>query len=251
MTRSVVQIDQALALRTLGLSATEISRDLHLPRSTVRDWLYGDLPGALIDATANCQTCGNPDHDFDSLPSSYVYLLGLYLGDGCISHTHRGVYKLRLSLDSAYPGIIDEAARVVREVMPRNKVGMLPRPSNDVEVYSHSKSWPCLLPQHGPGKKHHRLIKLADWQQRLVLQIPELLIRGLIHSDGCRFMNTGSGGWRNPRYSFTNLSADIRQIFIYACDQMELHWTEADNRTVYVSRKADVARMDTFIGPKA
>jgi hypothetical protein len=71
----------------------------------------------------------------------------------------------------------------------------------------------------------------------------------LIHSDGCRFINTGTN-WRYPRYSFSNRSGDIRGIFCWACDLLDLHWTTAP-RTVYVSRKADVARMDEFIGPKA
>jgi hypothetical protein len=42
-----------------------------------------------------------------------VYLLGLYLGDGSIA-THPRSYKLRLSLDSAYPGIIHEAAEAMQ-----------------------------------------------------------------------------------------------------------------------------------------
>jgi transcriptional regulator with XRE-family HTH domain len=50
-----------------------------------------------------------------------------------------------------------------------------------------------------------------------------LLLRVLIQSDGCRFINTGSGGWRAPRYSFSNLSIDIKQIFCEACDQLDLH----------------------------
>lgn len=28
-------------------------------------------------------------------------------------------------------------------------------PKNCVEVSLYSKLWPCLLPQHGPGQKHH------------------------------------------------------------------------------------------------
>lgn len=63
-------------------------------------------------------------------------------------------------------------------------------------------------------------------------------------------MNTGRGGWRHPRYVFANISADIRRIFTDACDLLGLHWTAA-GRNIYVSRKADVARMDEFIGPKA
>jgi hypothetical protein len=91
---------------------------------------------------------------------------------------------------------------------------------------------------------------LTAWQQALVLRTPELLLRGLIHSDGCRFENTGRGGWRNARYSFSNYSDDIRGIFCQACDMLGLRWTSAP-RTIYVSRKADVARMDEFVGPKA
>jgi hypothetical protein len=95
-----------------------------------------------------------------------------------------------------------------------------------------------------------RPIELVEWQRDLVGLWPKALLRGLIHSDGCRFINTGRAGWRHPRYSFSNVSDDIRRIFCHACDLLDLHWTEAP-RTIYVSRKVDVARMDEFIGPKA
>jgi hypothetical protein len=178
-----------------------------------------------------------------------VYLLGLYLGDGSISSHHRGVYKLRLSLDAGYPGIIAAATSAMGRVLPDSKVNTwMPGPTY-VEVYSYSKAWPCLFPQHGPGKKHLRSIVLTEWQDDLVKKAPELLVRGLIHSDGCRFMNTGRG-WRYPRYGFSNLSPDIRRIFTDACDLLGLRWTTS-GRVVYVSRKDDVEKMDRFIGPKA
>ena len=179
----------------------------------------------------------------------YAYLLGLYLGDGCIATHHRGVYRLRIILDEKYPGILSEAERAMQSVMPFSRVGRVQRPGC-VEVGSYSKAWPCLFPQHGPGKKHHRAIVLTDWQREIVRRHPELLLRGLIHSDGCRFMNTGTG-WTYPRYSFTNLSGDIKRIFTDACDLLGLHWTKAGSRTIYVSRKADVDRLDRFVGPKA
>jgi hypothetical protein len=122
--------------------------------------------------------------------------------------------------------------------------------SNCYEVFAYSKSWPCLIPQTGTGMKHTRPIQLATWQREWVSLLPELLLRGLIHSDGCRFINTGRQGWRSPRYSFSNASADIRRLFCEACDQLGLRWSLAP-RTVYVSRKADVARMDEFVGPKS
>ena len=72
---------------------------------------------------------------------------------------------------------------------------------------------------------------------------------GLIQSDGCRFQSTGRG-WSHPRYSFANKSEDIKRIFCYACDLLGLHWTRSGEKTIYVSRKADVAFMDLFVGPK-
>ena len=173
---------------------------------------------------------------------------------------------MRIFLDLKYPGVIDECEVAFTEVMPANKVSRLERsgsfadgddPSN-VEVSSFSKAWPCLYPQHGPGMKHTRRIWLADWQQDLAERWPEALLRGMIQSDGCRFINTGRGGWRgHPRYCFSNVSTDVTSIFCTACDRVGLRWTAAfpsDERkavTIYVSRKDDVARMDEFIGPKA
>ena len=45
-------------------------------------------------------------------------------------------------------------------------------------------------------------------------------------------------------------SDDVRAIFCHACDLLGVRWTTAP-RTVYVSRKADVALLDEFIGPKS
>ena len=98
--------------------------------------------------------------------------------------------------------------------------------------------------------KHKRPIVLTEWQRQVVGHWPEQLLRGLIHSDGCRFINTGRRNWAWPRYAFSNRSPDIRSIFCHACDQIGLHWTKAGKYTIYVSRKADVAKLDTFIGPK-
>jgi hypothetical protein len=76
--------------------------------------------------------------------------------------------------------------------MPKNSVGRVVL-KGCTEVYSNSKHWPCLFPQHGPGKKHDREIKLEPWQQALVDIDPRPLIEGLIHSDGCRVLNWVNG----------------------------------------------------------
>jgi hypothetical protein len=248
VTHPPAQIQKALQLRSSGLTARAIGDRLRIPRATVSDWINGRIPRVRGGSDGTCDSCGGSRHRRAELPETYVYLLGVYLGDGCISTHPRGVFRLRLTLDAAYPRIIDEAARAMGAVMPSSRVGTILRPGY-VEVSSYSKAWPCLLPQHGPGKKHLRPITLSGWQRRHVARHPQLLLRGLLHSDGCRFLNTGRA-WSHPRYAFSNLSPDIRQIFIEACAQLGVRWTTS-GRTVYVSRKADVAILDSFVGPKA
>jgi hypothetical protein len=255
--RSPDQVRNVLALAASGMSPQLIARQTGIPRSTVRDWVAGRRPSVPAGSAAACSTCGGPEHRFGELPPEYVYLLGLYLGDGCISAHRRRVYRLRLFFDTRYPSIVDAGEAAVRSVFPANRVNRLARsggyenssPRSNVEVSVYSKSLPCLFPQHGPGRKHERRIALEDWQRRLISEHPEQLLRGLIHSDGCRFVNTGRN-WRHPRYCFNNRSDDIRAIFCDACDMLGVHWTTAP-RTVYVSRVRDVALLDEFIGPKA
>ena len=264
-------VAEAIRLRDdEGLGAVRVARHLGLPVATVRDWHAGKLPrhsryGPDCSVAQACPRCGSEQHDLTAVEPDYAYLLGLYLGDGCISESHRQVFRMRIYLDLRYPGIIDSCAASMSRLVPRNKINRLERggsyatsdePSN-VEVSAYSKTWPCLFPQHGAGTKHTRRIWLAEWQQDLAERWPRELLRGLIQSDGSRSINTGRGDWRAPRYAFANVSTDITSIFCSACDVLGLRWTasfptdQSAAVSIYVSRKADVARMDEFIGPKA
>jgi hypothetical protein len=255
--RPLEDVAAVLELSAQGHSPTAIADQTGIPRGTVRDWVSGRTPRRAARGGNSCEVCGGIAHQFGELPPAYVYLLGLYLGDGCISAYRRGVYKLRINLDLRYPGIVAECEEAIRAIDAGRRVHRLKRRSNYtreakytlVEVSAYWKAWVCVFPQHGPGRKHHRRIELVHWQRELVDRHPELLLRGLVHSDGCRFINTGRK-WRHPRYSFSNRSDDILRIFRDACDRMALHWTNAGH-TVYVSRKVDVAVLDRFIGPKA
>jgi hypothetical protein len=249
MTHPIGIVTRSLELAAEGNNATEVARLLDVPRATVRDWMHGRIPRRTrVRALGGCEVCGDL-HDFGALRHEYAYLLGMYLGDGCLSAHRRDVFKLRISLDARYPEIVDECRHAIRAVMPRSRVNRVDR-RTWFELYSYSKGWPCLFPQHGPGKKHERPIVLNSWQCALVAERPDLLLRGLLHSDGCRFQNTGRGGWSHPRYAFSNASSGIRTLFCAACALLGLRWTTSGARTIYVSRKDDVALLDLFVGPK-
>jgi hypothetical protein len=257
--RTQGEVVRVLALAGQGLNNCEISRLTGIPRGTVRDWVRGRLPhsqqAGLTRPPGGCERCGGPEHSFDDLPKrAYSYLLGAYLGDGFLARSRRGVYKLRITLDDRYPGIIAECQAAAQAVLPDNRVGIQSRNGQGCsEVYVFSKTLVCLFPQHGPGPKHKRPIHLADWQKRIVEHEPELLLRGLIHSDGCRITNPirhGEKLYTYPRYLFSNASADIRWIFCQACDQLGIEWRIMSARNISVARRASVARLDEFVGPK-
>jgi hypothetical protein len=78
---------------------------------------------------------------------------------------------------------------------------------------------------------------------------PESLIRGLIHSDGCRILHTVKGH-QYVRYFFSNMSQDIHGIFRDACDQRGIRWTVSSPKTTSIARRDAVAALDRFVGPK-
>jgi hypothetical protein len=231
-----------------GLNDCDVSRRTGVPRTTVRDWRQNGFE------KRNLSRLGDPHrHDYTRLPWSYVYLLGLYLGDGCISQ-HARVYRLRIALDSAYPMIIAACRESMAEVMPSSRASVqLRRDEECVEVGSYSRHWPCFFPQHGPGPKHQRRIVLADWQRELCDRAPDLLLRGLIHSDGCRVINRVWGGGKRyayPRYEFSNRSADIQGIFCDYCNALGIAWRQMKPTDISVARREAVAKLDAFVGPK-
>jgi hypothetical protein len=247
--------DEFLAVKrlvTAGRADREIARLTGVPRRTISGCRRGESRSRDRD---ECSGGLTPRHDFSDLdPRAYAYLLGLYLGDGCISAGRRGVWCLRITLDATYPGIIRECATALEAIFPAKtaRCGRR-RESRCVDVSMWSKHWPCFLPQHGPGRKHLRPIQLAPWQEKIVAANREPFVRGLIHSDGTRIIATerrGSYVRRAPRYAFSNKSEDIKRLFCESCDALGVRWTRPSDREIAIYRKESVARLDEFVGPK-
>ncbi len=249
MTRPKTQYDLVHALIREGRNDCEVGRLTDIPRSTVRDWRRGQFRATQRYRAESGRECRG-GHDFSSQPPTpYSYLLGMYLGDGYIARSRRGVWRLRISTDARYSGIIDECRRAMKEVLPGNSAHIVQRAYRCVDVSMYSKHWPCLFPQHGPGRKNERPIRLEPWQERLVQLATESFIRGLIHSDGCRTI-ANDRGVRSVRYHFSNRSEDIKSLFCAALDRLGIRWTRSSDRLISIYRQNDVLRLDEFIGPK-
>jgi hypothetical protein len=239
------EVDAVLKLVQAGLSDRAISDVTALPRTTVRDWRRGKVPVSY----------GRPcAHDPDLLPwEQYAYLLGIYLGDGCLTPFPRGVWKLRVICDTNYPGILDAVCHAMAAVRGDGVAGVYNKPGRCVEVAMYWRHWPCVFPQHGPGPKWQRRIELVDWQKQIVEREREAFLCGLIDSDGCRITATyreKNGPRKYARYIFSNKSEDIHSLFTDSLDALGIHWTRANQKDTAVARQRDVRRLDQFIGAK-
>ena len=156
----------------------------------------------------------------------------------------------------AWPGLIGECERAMSAMRPCSKVSTQQQ-VGCTEVICHSRHWPCLFPQHGPGRKHTRKIELATMAARHCPEIPGEFARGLFHSDGWRGINRvrrrladGDRWYEYPRYLFTNESRDILRLCGEILDQLGVAWRFSRRNTISVARREAVARLDEFVGPK-
>ncbi|MFE0473151.1 transcriptional regulator [Streptomyces sp. NPDC058947] len=239
--------ERALALVAQGRSLNSVSRETGISRAAIRSWQVRLQPRPR-------PTAPEPGPPADE--RAYAYLLGLYLGDGCVSTHRRGGHYLRIACTASWPGLIDACEAALRAVSPSGRSYRV-RARGYVSVVGYSRHWPILFPQAGPGKKHERPIALVPWQQTIVAAHPWEFIRGLVHSDGCRVTNRTTrvvNGERKryeyPRYFFTNHSADIMRLFTTALDQVGVEWRRTNAHTVSIARKGSVALMDARVGAK-
>ena len=242
-----------MTLMEAGRGDCEIASLTGIPRSTISAWRHGRgsrYHQRLSSATPSWRP---PD------ARSYSYLLGVYLGDGCVVTNRDTAAWLVITLDAAYPGIVIETATAVAACFPDTPVRQYLRSGGSVEAVQVSHpALPFAFPQHGAGRKHLRPIQLERWQLDITREFPRELLRGLIHSDGCRTVNKfktklPSGrvaAYAYPRYFFSNLSEDIRRIFCDHCELLGICWTQSNPRNISVSHRKSVALLDEFIGPK-
>lgn len=98
----------ALFLAEEGFNQSQIGRLTGIPRCTVGDWVRLGPPDSRPGRRRRTKAIDPAAVP----PRAYSYLLGLYLGDGYICRMAR-TWRLRIALDSRYPGIIEGARSAI------------------------------------------------------------------------------------------------------------------------------------------
>lgn len=242
---------RALALLADGMSMRAIGRELGVHHTTVAWWRDGGgtrearVAGRVIEIrTAELVPWARAR---PRQRDAWAYLFGVYLGDGYIDPA----FRLRIFCDESYPGIINEVERAMRRVGV-TRVWHLRQPGCRVVTAPPSR-WDDWLPT-GDGAKHTYALRWSDWHGEALRSRPHLVLRGLIHSDGCRFLNrvvVNGKGYSYPCYSFSNRSEQIHSVFEDACARLGVRPTVTGAGIGRrVARREAVELLDLFIGSK-
>lgn len=250
-------VHSALAAAARGLGDADNAALHGVHRSTIVRWrrLYGEQgrPRGQGHVQAVCPRCDGGPLD----ERAYGELFGWYLGDGWISRQRRGVSGLHIVNDAKYTVANVQLKDPMRTVKPNSLPHSRRAPGCVITTVSW-KHWPCLFPQHGPGRKHERVLGMQPWQWTIVEAHPADFLRGLFHSDGSLSQNTvhkdplgGRKAYLYPRWQFSNASEEILGWCGGTLDLVGVRWRRSNTRVISVSRRPDVARLTALIGEKA
>jgi len=236
-------VDSALHCSDAGMPDAENALRHGVAVKTIRRWRREyQRRGRARGQTHLAPPCPRCD-DGPLEVRAYAELLGWYLGDGHISRGRRDVFNLHVFNDVRYPGDNARLQWLMAAVKPGARPHTRLAPGCVITTTSW-KHWPCLFPQHGPGRKHERPIVLEPWQVQAVEAHPAAFLRGLFHS-GVRALRPSLRGLRRAR-RLRRLGTP-RSAATRGARRLEI---QSNQKTISVSTRAGVARLDTLIGLK-
>jgi hypothetical protein len=207
-----------------GISMRSISVSTGISRATLRDWREHPVSA---NPRAVCPRCA-PSPVPPEPQADYAYLLGLYLGDGCISLAGARNKKVwNCASHARMPARPPMRVRAGHECRTAGQQGSYPAADR---MHRSDQLFPALavpVPAARTGPQHLRKIELQPWQRIIVTAHADRFARGLFHSDGYRGINRvrapltdGDHWYEYPRYLFTNESADILRLCGEALDRL-------------------------------
>jgi DNA-binding transcriptional regulator WhiA len=140
-----------------------------------------------------------------------AFVVGAALGDGNLSNPNGRAVRLRITCDSKYTNLINEIRDALVVLFPKNKVALVLRKDNCVDVSVYSNQLITMMPwKVNNGTKYDQQARVPSWIFTQKMYAQECL-RGLILSDGSIY--------RDRKYVMINICTNIK---ILAKDILEL-----------------------------
>lgn len=200
--------NEAIRLFSFGYKIVEVSKLTGINRSTLSNWIVrnGRIKKQIDTDIPLNYLMSFKDGFTEQDKKDYSYLLGLYLGDGCIYKLKR-TEKITITLDKKYEKLNEYTINIFSRFFNKDSYifdRSLHNRGNAIDVIHHSSHLSLIFPQHGIGKKHNRDVSLKSWQESIIDDIS--LVKGLIMSDGTYYLDNQTN---IKKYSFSNKSKDI------------------------------------------
>ena len=261
--RTKEECEKIVEMYEIGISKSKISKELNIAKTTVSAIIDNKQieNGVIFPKKDPEKRKLKLEQNYSNFTieqqKAYSYILGIYLGDGHIVK-YPDTWKLSIFCDYKYPKIIEEICNSLSKIFPFNKVSPLVRKKSCVEIYVYSNNVLNYFPQHGVGKKSQRKIFLLPWQENILNMFRTQFLRGLFHSDGCRYLHPKAG----IRYSFVNTSVDIINLFENYLNKENIAYKTREvppskcypnaspAQVVDIYRREETKKLDTFLGAK-
>lgn len=261
MKNSTKMLDNAkyeavMEMLSTGIKISEIALATGINRSTISNWKQRNGRNLIKTVSHDGEGADRYLKTFigdmnESRRLDYSYLLGLYLGDGCIYKLPK-TYKLTITLDKKYGALNDYTISAFSRffekpayVFDRSLHGR----GNAIDIITHSCTLPVIFPQHGIGRKHDRSIELSEWQLSLIDSAS--IVKGLIMSDGSIYVESRNA---YTNLNFTNKSEDIIRILEKFLTELGIefntHLKKNGKFMTTICRQDAVKRLISLIGTK-
>ncbi len=131
-----------------------------------------------------------------------AYIIGIALGDGNLSNPNGRAVRLRVTCDTKYPKIIKHIIKSIRIILPNNRVSIIKRATNYVDISCYSNKWPQMLGWN-VGAKYEQQVSVTSWIKKDKI-FAKLCLLGLLQTDGSIYNDRG--------YKMVNFVSTIRPL---------------------------------------
>lgn len=140
-----------------------------------------------------------------------AYIIGIAIGDGNLSNPNGRATRLRITCDIKYKNLIKNIISSIRKILPKNKISLVKRVDNCVDISCYSNKWEVLLGWTAKdGPKHKQRVSIPEWikkDKKFILPC----LKGLFETDGSIYFDR-----KYKMVNFTtvipNLANDVVEI---------------------------------------
>lgn len=140
-----------------------------------------------------------------------AFIVGVALGDGNLSNPNKRAVRLRVTCDAKYPAVTRCIVDALERQFPKNKVSLISRKDNCVDVSVYSNNLLHILPwTPDDGSKYEQNVRVPNWILERQSYIKACL-HGLFLTDGSVYDDRGYK-MANYTTNIAYLAADVQTM---------------------------------------